>query len=49
MEIPTIGFGLPLLGLVILLFSIVNTPVTLRNRYLNAFSQIRGSSIDGTT
>jgi LemA protein len=40
MDISTIVFWLVLLGLVIYLVSIYNTLVTLKNRYLNAFSQI---------
>lgn len=40
MEISTIVFWLVLLGLVIWLVTIYNTLVTLKNRYLNAFSQI---------
>lgn len=40
MEISTIIFWLVLLGLGIYIVSIYNTLVTLKNRYLNAFSQI---------
>lgn len=40
MEISTIIFWLVLLGLVIYVVTIYNSLVTLKNRYLNAFSQI---------
>ncbi len=40
MEISTIIFWLVLLGLVIFVIGIYNKLVTLKNRYLNAFSQI---------
>ena len=40
MSISTIIFWLVLLGLVIYVISIYNSLVTLKNRYLNAFSQI---------
>ncbi|MDE0951250.1 MAG: LemA family protein [Halioglobus sp.] len=40
MEISTIVFWLVLLGLVIYVVTIYNTLVTLKNRYLNSFSQI---------
>jgi LemA protein len=40
MEMGTIIFWLVLLGLVIYVISIYNSLVTLKNRYLNAFSQI---------
>ena len=40
MEISTIIFWLVILGLVIYVVNIYNTLVTLKNRYLNSFSQI---------
>jgi LemA protein len=40
MDFSTIIFWLVLLGLVVYVISIYNTLVTLKNRYLNAFSQI---------
>lgn len=40
MDFSTIIFWLVLLGLVVYIVSIYNTLVTLKNRYLNAFSQI---------
>ena len=40
MDISTIVFWLAILALVIYVINIYNTLVTLKNRYLNAFSQI---------
>ena len=40
MDFATIVFWLAVLGLLVYIVSIYNTLVTLKNRYLNAFSQI---------